>query len=80
MSLRPRYVHRVTPDDVGERVSVRRWLDEDQTEAGDVLGYLLAYEDDVLTVDGKQGEVSFDESTVLASRIVPPPPEPRTRS
>lgn len=80
MSLRPRHVHRVTPDDVGERVSVRRWLDEDQTEAGDVLGYLLAYEDGILTVDGKQGEVSFDESTVLASRIVPPPPEPRTRS
>lgn len=80
MSLRPRYVHRVTPDDVGERVSVRRWLDTEQTEAGDVLGYLLAYEDGVLTVDGRQGEVSFDESTVLASRIVPPPPEPRPRA
>lgn len=79
MSLRPRYVHRVTPDDVGTRVSVRRWLDDDQTEAGDVLGQLLAYEDGTLTVDGRDGPVTFPESTVLASRTVPPPPEPRPR-
>ncbi len=79
MSLRPRYVHRVTPDDVGERVSVRRWLDPDQTEAGDVIGELLAYEDGTLTVDGRDGPVTFAEDAVLASRIVPPPPEPRRR-
>ncbi len=79
MSLRPRYVHRVTPDDVGTRVSVRRWLDDDHTEAGDVLGTLLAYEDGTLTVDGRDGPIAFHESTVLASRCVPPPPEPRRR-
>jgi hypothetical protein len=77
--MRPRHVHRVTPDDVGSRVSVRRWLDADRTEAGDVLGELLAYEDGHLTVDGRDGPVTFPEATVLASRIVPPPPEPRTR-
>ena len=79
MSLRPRYVHRVTPDDVGRRVSVRRWLDEERTEAGDVLGDLLAYEDGHLTVDGRDGPVTFAEDVVLASRLVPPPPPPRTR-
>ena len=80
MSLRPRHVHRVTPDDVGARVSVRRWLDEDRTEAGDVIGELLAYEDGHLTVEGRRGRVTFPESTVLASRVVPPPPEPRRRA
>ena len=79
MSLRPRHVHRVTPDDVGRRVTVRRWLDDDRTEAGDVLGELLAYEDGRLTVDGRRGPVTFHESTVLASRTVPPPPAPRRR-
>ena len=79
MSLRPRHVHRVTPDDVGSRVSVRRWLDEDRTEAGDVLGELVAYEDGRLTVDGRDGPVTFPEDRVLASRTVPPPPEPRRR-
>ncbi len=79
MSLRPRYVHRVTPDDVGSRVSVRRWLDAERTEAGDVLGQLLAYDDGVLTVQGRDGAVAIPESTVLASRVVPPPPEPRPR-
>ncbi len=77
--MRPRHVHRVTPADVGSRVSVRRWLDAEHTEVGDVLGQLLAYEDGHLTVDGRAGPVTFPESTVLASRTVPPPPEPRRR-
>jgi hypothetical protein len=79
MTLRPRHVHRVTPDDVGRRVSVRRWLDEDHTEAGDVLGDLVAYADGHLTVDGRDGPVTFAEDAVLASRLVPPPPTPRRR-
>ena len=79
MSLRPRHVHRVTPADVGSRVSVRRWLDEERTEAGDVVGELLAYADGRLTVDGRDGPVSFPEASVLASRTVPPPPPRRPR-
>lgn len=75
--MRPRHVHRVTPGDVGSRVSVRRWLDADHTEAGDVVGELLAYQDGHLTVDARTGPVTFPEHTVLASRTVPPPPEPR---
>lgn len=77
--LRPRYVHRVTPADVGRRVSVRRWLDDDHTEVGDVLGELRAYEDGLLTVAGRDGDVTFRETDVLASRVVPPPPAPRRR-
>ena len=77
--MRPRHVHRVTPDDVGARVSVRRWLDEERTQAGDVLGELLAYADGQLTVDGRDGPVTIPESRVLASRTVPPPPPRRPR-
>lgn len=77
--MRPRHVHRVTPDDVGSRVSVRRWLDPDRTQAGDVLGELVAYRDGRLTIAGRTGEVGVDEADVLASRVVPPAPEPRRR-
>jgi len=76
--VRPSHVHRVTPDDVGSRVSVRRWLDAERTQAGDVLGELVAYRDGRLTIDGRNGEVTIDEASVLASRVVPPPPEPRS--
>ena len=80
MTLRPRHVHRVTPDDVGSRVSVRRWLDDERTEAGDVLGTLLAYEGGELTVDGRDGPVTFPAASVLASRTVPPPAPRRRRT
>lgn len=76
--MRARHVHRLTPDDVGSRVSVRRWLDAERTEAGDVVGQLLAYSEGILRVRGRDGTVEFHESDVLASRVVPPPP-PRPR-
>lgn len=77
--MRAHHVHRITPDDVGSRVSVRRWLDPDRTEAGDVLGQLLAYDQGVLRIDARDGTVEVHEDDVLASRTVPPPPEPRPR-
>jgi hypothetical protein len=77
--MRARHVHRVTPEDVGSRVSVRRWLDPQRTKAGDVLGQLLAYTSGVLRIDGRDGVVEVHEDDVLASRTVPPPPAPRTR-
>ena len=77
--MRAAHVHRVTPADVGRRVSVRRWLDGEGGAVTDVLGILTSYEDGQLTVDGKAGLVSFAESAVLASRTVPPPPPPRPR-
>ena len=77
--MRARHVHRVTPDDVGERVSVRRVIDRAGGEVGDVLGHLLSYDDGVLVVDGRDGPTAIAEEDVLASRIVPPPPSPRPR-
>lgn len=78
--MRAAHVHRVTPGDVGRRVSVRRVIDAATGSVGDVLGELVSYEDGVLVVDGRRGPARIDEGAVLASRVVPPPPAPRRRS
>lgn len=76
--MRARLVHRVTPDDVGARVSVRHRLPAGASHATtDVLGQLLAYADGVLRIAGRDGEVTVAEVDVLASRVVPPAPPPR---
>jgi ADP-ribose pyrophosphatase YjhB (NUDIX family) len=70
--LRPRYVHRVTRDDVGERVSVRVRDDE---AARDVVGRLLSADDELLLVLTRDGELEvLPTDAVLASRVVPPHP------
>lgn len=76
--MRAAHVHRVTPDDVGSRVSVRRVLDRAAGSVGDVLGELLSYDDGTLVVDGRDGPTTIAEHDVLASRVVPPAP-PRRR-
>jgi len=73
--MRPRHVHRVTPDDVGQRVTVRRYLDAERTEVGDVIGELVTYDEDgVLTIESVRGTVTVPDARVLASRVVPPRP------
>lgn len=73
--MRARHVRRVGPADVGSRVSVRRWLDEEQVDVGDVVGELLAWDDDVLHIETRDGRVvQVEAGRILASRVVPPPP------
>jgi hypothetical protein len=82
--VRPRYVHRVTREDVGSRVSIRRWVTDPERGPipSDVVGRLLAWADDdvlrVVTRDGTRHEIEAD--SILASRTVPEhpslPPEP----
>lgn len=82
--MRVRYVRQVTRDDVGSRVSIRRWVDdaEEGRRPSDVVGRLTDWSDtDVLTIvdrEGRPTRVPADE--VLASRTVPEhprlPPEP----
>lgn len=82
--MRARYVRRVTRDDVGSRVSVRRWLeDEDHgRRPSDVVGRLTDWSDaDLLTIvdrEGRPTHVSAED--LIASRTVPEhphlPPEP----
>lgn len=81
--MRPKYVHRVTPDDVGRRVSIRHWVaDAGERRPSDVVGRLTDWsQDDVLTVVDRQGRpTAVAAADVLASRTVPEhpklPPEP----
>ena len=81
--MRARYVVRITPDDVGQRVSVRAWL-EDAAERDegprhtDVLGELVAWEDGWLSIRRRDGEVvQVDEALLVAGKVIPPPPPRR---
>jgi 8-oxo-dGTP pyrophosphatase MutT (NUDIX family) len=76
--LRARAVHRVTPADVGERVSIRHLqvtgLDT-PARPTDVVGRLLGYESGVLAVVGRDHQLSLvAEAAIVSSRVVPPHP------
>lgn len=80
---RAHHVRRVTPDDVGSRVSVRHLVpDPDRGPTPtDVVGRLLVMDDDVLLLVDRDRQLQVvDATAVVASRVVPPhprlPPEP----
>ena len=84
--MKARYVVRITPADVGERVTVRSRLpDSVDTDDGpavtDVIGTLKSWSGGVLQVERRDGTVvDVAEGDLLAAKTVPPPPEPRPRS
>ncbi|GAA1352226.1 GNAT family N-acetyltransferase [Streptomyces beijiangensis] len=71
---------RITPDDVGKRVSVRQF-----TESGregekftDTVGVLTSWNDGVLSITRRTGEsVRIAESSLVAGKSVPPAPARR---
>ncbi|HET6861107.1 MAG TPA: GNAT family N-acetyltransferase [Streptomyces sp.] len=71
---------RITPDDVGKRVSVRR-----TDEAGlpgakftDTVGVLTSWKDGVLSITRRSGEsVRIDASALVAGKVVPAAPARR---
>lgn len=76
MHLSGRFVHRISPEDVGKRVTVRIRL----AEGGftDVIGVVESWEQGALTLrrrDGSLAEVA--EDSIVASRIVPQTPPKR---
>ncbi len=77
IGLRARHARRVTAAHVGQRVSVRRWVDDPERGLvqGDVVGRLLAHDEDVLLiVDRRRRLHVVDPDRVLSSRVVPPHP------
>lgn len=73
---------RVTPGDVGQRVTVRRLVTDDggREVPSDVLGHLLAFDADHLEVERRDGtRVRIDPTTVVASKVIPPAPPRRGR-
>lgn len=74
-------MNRITPEDVGKRVSVRRNIapddapESDRTVYGDVVGELTAWADGVLTITRKDGSVArVAERALVAGKVVPPVP------
>ncbi|MFK0043065.1 GNAT family N-acetyltransferase [Streptomyces sp. NPDC090741] len=71
---------RITPADVGKRVSVRR-VEGGAHEAPsftDTVGVLTSWDQGVLTITRKSGEsVHISESSLVAGKIVPPAPARR---
>lgn len=73
--LAARAVHRVTPDEVGRRVSIRHLPDGPDGAARDVVARLLGYRDGVLALVDRRGQlVLVDEAAIVASRVVPEHP------
>ncbi len=66
-------VVRVTPGDVGRRVSLRRRLDA--STLTDVVGRLLSWEDGMLVVERRDGTTaSVRAADLVAGKVVPEPP------
>ncbi|MFJ9107287.1 GNAT family N-acetyltransferase [Streptomyces sp. NPDC102283] len=71
---------RITPADVGKRVSVRRRTDEGGTgaEFTDAVGVLTSWNNGVLSITRKSGEsVHIVESSLVAGKVVPAAPARR---
>lgn len=84
--MRARYVVRITPADVGARVTVRSRLPgtvdtDDGPTVTDVIGTLRTWSDGVLQIQRRDGSVvEVTEADLLAAKTVPPPPDARHRA
>ena len=75
--LRARYVRRVTPEHVGERVSVRHLLDDPVRGPipSDVVGRLVGADEEAMLIVDRDGLLTvLDPELVLSSRVIPPHP------
>ncbi|MBK3586563.1 GNAT family N-acetyltransferase, partial [Streptomyces sp. MBT57] len=71
---------RITPADVGKRVSVRRRPEGDGAgaEFTDTVGVLTSWNDGVVSITRKSGEsVHIVESSLVAGKVVPAAPARR---
>ncbi|WP_329122390.1 GNAT family N-acetyltransferase [Streptomyces sp. NBC_01465] len=71
---------RITPDDVGKRVSVRQFTDNPDggEKFTDTVGVLTSWNDGVLSITRKSGEsVRVSESSLVAGKSVPAAPARR---
>jgi hypothetical protein len=77
--MRARLVVRITPDDVGRRVSVRARHHGPEASTVDVVGVLERWDGGELVLTRRDGTTAaVAEADLLAGRVVPPPP-PRPR-
>jgi hypothetical protein len=78
--VKGRYVLRITPEDVGARVSVRARIPAGPGEPSttDTLGHLRSWSDGVLRIERRDGTVvAVRQDDLLAGRVIPPAPSRR---
>ncbi|MCP9957469.1 GNAT family N-acetyltransferase [Streptomyces sudanensis] len=69
---------RITPSDVGRRVSVRRLDDSGRGTFADTVGVLVSWSDGVLSITRRTGEtVRVAERSLVAGKVVPAAPARR---
>jgi plasmid stability protein len=74
-ALRARLTVRITPDDVGARVSVRALHHGPEAGMTDVVGVLRAWDDGALTIERRDGSTAtVAVADLVAGRVVPAPP------
>jgi hypothetical protein len=71
---------RITPADVGRRVSVRQRLDGPGPGATDTVGHLLEWADDQVRIQRKDGSIAtISVGDLLAGKVLPDQPPRRAR-
>lgn len=76
--LRARYARRVTPEHVGQRVSIRHLVPHPERGSvpSDVVGRLVGADPEAMLVVDRAGQLSvIDTREILSSRVVPPHPK-----
>jgi len=74
-SVRPAalLIVRITPADIGQRVTIRHRIDAGSTTLTDVMGYLRAWSDGRVVVERHNGElVEIAETAMVAAKVIPP--------
>lgn len=78
-ALHARLEVRITPDDVGARVTVRARHRGPEAAAVDAVGVLSEWRDGHLWIIRRDGSTTVvAERDLLAARVVPPSPPPRS--
>ena len=79
--MRGGYVVRISPDDVGKRVTVRARIPASpgQPSTTDTVGILRAWRDGVLRIERRDGTLcDVAEAALVAARVVDQPPTGRS--
>ena len=72
---------RITPADVGRRVSVRSRLHGQEVTTTDTVGHLRAWADDELRIERKDGSTAtISAADLLAGKVLSDDPPSRPRS
>lgn len=79
--MKARYVVRITPADVGQRVSVRFWMDgaaerqPGEPAHSDAVGVLESWAGGWLSIRWRDGRLTtVDEQALVAGKTLPPSP------